>query len=154
MSVYLDASVLMPTLVQEPATVGVKAYLVSIGHELLVSDFAAAEVASALSRLVRMGLLDGADAAARLGDFEIWRAATASPVDIHAADARLAYALVRRFDLRLRAPDALHLAIARRLDANLVTLDRRLADAAAALGVAVTVPATDTPRDAPERMGA
>ena len=44
---------------------------------------------------------------------------------------------VRRFDLALRAPDALHLAIARRLDATLVTLDRRLAAAAGELGIAV-----------------
>jgi predicted nucleic acid-binding protein len=59
---------------------------------------------------------------------------------VHAADARLAYAYVRRFDLRLRAPDALHLAIARRLDAALVTLDRRMAAAAKEFGVAVEVP--------------
>ena len=47
------------------------------------------------------------------------------------------YIYVRRFDLALRAPDALHLAIARRLDATLVTLDRRLAAAAGELGIAV-----------------
>jgi predicted nucleic acid-binding protein len=56
---------------------------------------------------------------------------------MHAADARLVYVYVRRFDLGLRAPDALHLAITRRLDATLVTLDRRLAAAANQLGVAV-----------------
>jgi predicted nucleic acid-binding protein len=50
---------------------------------------------------------------------------------------RLAYAYVRRFDLILRAPDALHIAIARRLDVALVTLDRRLANAAQALGITV-----------------
>ena len=46
----------------------------------------------------------------------------------------------RRFDLRLRAPDALHLVIARRLDATLVTLDRRLATAARDMGIAVEMP--------------
>jgi uncharacterized protein len=107
---------------------------------LLISDFAAAEVASALSRLTWMGLLDRTDAAARLGDFEVWRAAASSPVDVHAPDVRLAYAYVRRFDLMLRAPDALHIAIARRLDLTLVTLDRRLANAAEALGIAVEMP--------------
>lgn len=143
MSVYLDASVLTSILVQEPATSAVRAYLIGSGQELLVSDFAAAEVASALSRLVRMRLLDVADASGRLGDFEIWRAAAASPVDLHAADARLAYAYVRRFDLMLRAPDALHLAIARRLDIALVTLDRRLANAAGELGIPVEGPLAD-----------
>jgi len=140
LSVYLDASVLLPVLVQEPATAAVEAYLTRSGPELLISDFAAAEVASALSRLVRMRLLDAEDATARLGDFEIWRAATTSTIDIQPADARLAYAFVRRFDLRLRAPDALHIAIARRLDIALVTLDRRLADAAAELGVPAECP--------------
>ena len=140
MSAYLDASVLMPTLVQEPGTAVIKAYLVGTRQELLISDFAAAEVASGLSRLARMNVLDAADASARLGDFEIWRAATSSSVDIHAADVRLAYAFVRRFDLMLRAPDALHLAIARRLDVTLITLDRRLVKAAGELGITVTTP--------------
>ena len=63
--------------------------------------------------------------------------------EIHAADVRLADAYVRRFDLGLRTPDALHLAIARRLDATLVTLDPRLAIAARELGVAVEEPATN-----------
>lgn len=147
MSAYLDASVLTPTLVQEPATDAVKAYLVGVGQELLISDFAAAEVASALSRLVRVGLLAAADAVARLEDFEVWRAGTSSPVDVHASDVRLAYAYVRRFDLMLRAPDALHMAIARRIDATLVTLDRRLSNAARELGIAVTVPTPDNARD-------
>jgi predicted nucleic acid-binding protein len=62
------------------------------------------------------------------------------PVDIGATDARLAYIYARRFDLGLRAPDALHLAIARRLDATLVTLDRRLVAAAREVGIAVEVP--------------
>jgi hypothetical protein len=72
----------------------------------------------------------------RLNDFEVWRAAATSPVEFHASDARLAYTYVRRFDLALRTPDALHIAIARRLDTTLVTSDRRMARAAAELGVA------------------
>jgi hypothetical protein len=54
----------------------------------------------------------------------------------------LAGVFVRRFDLALRVPDALHLAIARRLDVALVTLDRRLATAAGELGVAAEMPKT------------
>jgi predicted nucleic acid-binding protein len=90
-----------------------------------------------LSRLLRTGLLTAAAASARLADFEAWRAATSSPVEVHAADVRLAYAYIRRFDLMLRAPDALHLAITRRIDATLATFDRRLARAAGELGVAI-----------------
>jgi uncharacterized protein len=140
LSAYLDASVLLPRLIEEPASAAVHEFLSADEQGLLISDFAAAEVASALSRLVRMKLLDTADAAERLSDFEIWRAATASPADMHSSDGRLAYVFVRRFDLMLRTPDAVHLAVARRLDATLVTLDRRLASAARELGIPVVIP--------------
>src|SRR5690348_10087639 len=111
MSIYLDASFLFPTLVQEATSDAVKTYLLT-RQGLLISDFAAVEVASGLSRLVRMGLFVAAEATARLTDFAAWRAATSSPAEVHAADVRLAYAYVCRFDLMLRAPDAVHLAIA------------------------------------------
>ena len=130
-------SVLLPTLIAEGTTEAVYDRLGTDGRELLISDFAAAKVASALSRLVRMALLTDADASARLADFDAWRTAMALPVDIGPSDARLAYIYVRRFDLRLGAPDALHLAIAHRLGATLVTLDRRMATAARELGVGV-----------------
>jgi hypothetical protein len=139
LSSYLDASVLLPTLIAEPTTEAVYDWL-GADQELLIGDFAAAEVAAALSRLLRMGLLTDADASARLADFDAWRAAMSTPVDIAASDARLAYIYTRRFDLGLRAPDALHLAIARRLDATLVTLDLRLATAARELGIPVEDP--------------
>jgi uncharacterized protein len=140
LSAYLDTSVLLPTLIVEPATQAVYDCLGAYEQELLISDFAAAEVASALSRLIRMAMLTDADASARLADFDAWRAAMSMPVDIGPSDARLAYIYVRRFDLGLRAADALHLAIARRLDATLITLDRRLATAAREMGIAVYVP--------------
>jgi hypothetical protein len=74
-----------------------------------------------------------------LSDFDVWRATTRQ-AEMHAADVRLAGAFVRKFDLALRVPDALHLAIARRLDSTLVTLDRRLATAGREIGIAVEVP--------------
>jgi predicted nucleic acid-binding protein len=70
LSAYLDTSVLLPTLIAEPSTESVYDYLGAINQELLISDFAAAEVASALSRLIRMTLLTDADASARLADFD------------------------------------------------------------------------------------
>lgn len=136
MTCYLDPSVL-PTLVKEPASAAVDAFMSAVTQELLVSDFAAAEVASALSRLIRIGRLQAGEAMACLADFDIWRAAMTTVAEIHAADVRLAGVYVRRFDLALRAPDALHLAIARRLGVALVTLDRRMAAAAVELGVVV-----------------
>ena len=140
MSWYLDASVMIPILVKEPASAAVDAFMSSVQQEPWVSDFAAAEVASALSRLVRTGRLEASVGAASLSDFDVWRAAMTRPAEMYAADIRLAGVFVRRFDLALRVPDALHLAIARRLDVALVTLDRRLATAAGELGVAAEMP--------------
>jgi predicted nucleic acid-binding protein len=76
-----------------------------------------------------------------------------SPIDIASSDARLAYIYARRFNLGLRAPDALHLAMARRLDATFVTLDRRLATAARELGVAVEHPHRHGPEERSSRPG-
>src|SRR6516164_5005277 len=116
---YLDASVLIAVLAEEPASAAVRRFLRAHREDRLISDFAAAEVASAISRLLRMRLLTEEEGSARLADFDAWRAAASSAADMHAADARLAYVYVRR------------------LDATLVTLDRRLVIAANQLGVAV-----------------
>lgn len=140
MSAYLDASVLLPTIIEEPASAAVDRFCVEWPDTLVVSDFAAAEVASGLSRLVRTRQLEPEDARARLTDFDAWRTGATVGFDLVASDARLADIYVRRFDLMLRAPDALHTAICRRLGLTLVTLDRRLATAARELGLEVRIP--------------
>lgn len=140
MTAYLDASVLLPTLVNEKASEAVDKLLLATSDDLPISDFARAEVASAMSRLVRTNLLNTTDAMTRLAAFDIWRATMTSTPAMAASDARLAGVFVRRFDLMLRAPDALHVAICRRLDLTLVTLDRRLANTARALDLRVQIP--------------
>jgi len=134
---YLDASAILSTLIDEPRSVAVDGFIAAVSEPLVISEFAAAEVASALSRLVRTRIIDPEDAAARLSDFDAWRATAATELDFQASDMRLAQVYVRRFDLRLRAPDALHAAACRRAGHSLVTLDRRLAFAAEALGLGV-----------------
>ena len=134
MTAYLDASVLLPTLIEEPGSPVVDRFIEGYAEDLVISEFAVAEVASALSRLVRTDRLDLDDARARLADFDAWRAAAAD-IDLQASDVRLANIFVRRFDLMLRAPDALHAAVCRRTDYLLVTMDRRLNLAAMELGV-------------------
>lgn len=137
MSAYLDASVILPTLVEEAASGIVDDFIAAVDEPLIISEFAAAEVASALSRLVRTGLLQPDDAAARLADFDAWRTVATQDMDVQPVDIRLAHIFVRRFELGLRAPDALHTAMCRRAGHRLVTLDRRLAAAAETLGVAM-----------------
>ncbi len=142
MTAYLDASFILPLLVDEKSSEVVDAFLNGSPDDMSVSDFASAEVSSAVSRLVRMGIVDAAAGDAILTDFDIWRATMTTTPPMAATDARLAEVFVRRFEMMLRAPDALHVAMCRRLDLTLVTLDRRLANAARALGLRVEVPGT------------
>jgi predicted nucleic acid-binding protein len=137
-SLYLDASAILPFLIVEPSSEAVLRFLVEADAPLAVSEFAAAEVASALSRLTRVGAMDRDVAERHIVDFDTWRAAFTGDAAIEAADVRLANVFVRRFEFGLRAPDALHAAVCRRADHTLVTLDRSLASAAEALGVRVS----------------
>jgi predicted nucleic acid-binding protein len=110
---YLDASVLLASLLAEPTSAAVFDVIDASPEPILVSEFAAAETASSLSRLVRMKTLTADDAMIRLGDFDVWRARMTDAIEMTDADVRLAV---------------------------LVTLDRRLATAARALGLSVVQP--------------
>jgi predicted nucleic acid-binding protein len=134
---YLDASVLValhtPDRFQERAT----GLIDRLRPELLLSDFGAAEFSSAVARMVRTGLLKEPDARVCFDDFDLWSARDVVAAAVESADIRAADGFVRRMDTALRAPDAIHLAVARRLDASLATFDRQLAVAGKLLGVTV-----------------
>jgi predicted nucleic acid-binding protein len=138
---YFDASAVVAVLLDEPARHRVNAHLAAADSAPLVSDFAVAEVSSAISRLLRMKLKTAAEGEMLIGSLDQWVGETGGAVSLDALDAREATLLVRRFDLNLRAPDALHLAICRRLQARLVTLDNTLTAAARALDVPCINPA-------------
>ena len=76
-------------------------------------------------------------AAIALDDFAHWRFDTTSEAVIETSVIRLAHLFVRRFDTQLRTPDALHLALARRLGATLATFDVGAARAAQLLDIEV-----------------
>ena len=137
---YLDASALLPRLVREPSSVAMDHFLDKWRDGLIVGEFAAAEVSSAISRLVRTRILDSEAAQECLADFDSWRHDAATGLEVDGADVRLADRFVRRFHLMLRAPDALHVATCFRHGLTLVTLDRRLAAAAQSLGVTARMP--------------
>ena len=139
MSVYFDASVLVPLQVQEASTKIVRRYAVEADGSIFVSSLAAGEFASALSRLVRMNLLTDGDANNRFSLFDMWLSSTTS-VLIDNADIARATALVRRFELKLLMPDAIHIALCVRHQLVMVTLDKLLAEAAGVLWVEVVVP--------------
>jgi uncharacterized protein len=137
---YLDASVLVPLVVAEASSAAVRAWISSSIGRLILSEFAAAEASSGISKLVRMKRLSADEASAALNDFDAWRFAVTETIELGDSDFRAAHLLVRRFETKLRAPDALHLAVARRLDATLITRDQTLLDAAKMVGVPASAP--------------
>jgi len=142
---YLDASILVSILLEEPSSVQVIETLARREDAaLLVSDLAAAEVSSAVSLRVRRGEDTPVSGQARLRSFDRWSDDLTRPVEVLPEDIRSADGIVRLFDLGLRVPDATHAAVARRLGASLFTLDRQLARAAVALDIPLMQPVSDT----------
>lgn len=137
---YLDASALVSLVFAEGRLGTFVDLMFRQKARLLMSDFGRAEFASAVSMRVRQGTLAPSEAAELLAWFDDWQPTAIRLVPVRRGDVREATRLVERFELKLRAPDALHVAVARRLDASLVTFDLRQAAAATALGLVVVGP--------------
>lgn len=103
----------------------------------IVSDFCRTEFASAIAISFRDRRLTEATARAAFQRLDLWVDWLAEVVATHADDIRLAEQFIRRLDLTLRTQDAIHIAMALRLQVPLATFDRRMADAARSLGSAV-----------------
>jgi len=139
-SLYLDASVLVTLLVIDPSTARAEAFLSAHPEIVVVSDFGVAEFSSAVRRRVRSRDLTPEDAQLAFFNLDTWVARSAYREEVTAADLDAANRILRRLDVHLRTPDAIHVAIAQRLGATLVTFDRSMAVGARALGMAVATP--------------
>jgi hypothetical protein len=135
--VYLDASALVKLLVPEPESAALNEALVG-AEDVIISDLALTEMASALGRRIREHRVAPRDARRIQGEAEklaraCHRVELTPPV--HRRAERL---LLSSRELPLRALDALHLATALTTDAaTLVTYDPRLRAAAVAQGLFV-----------------
>ena len=137
MKLYLDTSVLVALLTKDPQTPRAFRYLNDTTPNLIVSDYTAAEFASAVARRVRIGELTVDAARAAFATFDDFLPEAVQHVETSSADIRNAERFLRRLDLVLRAPDAIHIAIAQRIDAPLVTFDEKMANSARMLKVEV-----------------
>lgn len=137
MKLYLDTSILVAMLTRDPFTERTYRYLKAETPALIVSDYAAAEFASAVARRVRMRELT--EDAARLAfvTFDGLAPGTVERIETSATDIKVAEGFLRRLDLPLRAPDAVNIAITKRAGASLMTFDDKMTIAAKILGVAV-----------------
>ncbi len=135
LSIYLDASVLVALLLEDPFSARAEDLLRQEAKMPVVSDFAAAEFASAAARRVRTGELKADAAREAFADLDGWISGTAQRFETTSADVSMAAGFVRRLDLNLRTPDALHIALTLRSGSSLATFDDRLLASAQALGV-------------------
>ncbi len=136
--IYWDTSALVPYYLPEPLSDRVQALLRE--SEPAISWLVELEFFSMLSRRVRTGELDRRHA-------ERVKSLFLSHVEdglylllpLKATHFRMARDWNGQFDLSLRAPDALHIAVVFKQGLPLITADKVLARSAEALGVEVTL---------------
>ena len=124
MRFVVDASVAVKLLVDEPDSDAARE-LAASGQELHAPRLMASEVANALWRKARLGQIERADAGAAL--------ALLSDMPVRWNDDETVSADAVRLALALDHPvyDCMYLALAHRIDATVVTADRRFVTAAA-----------------------
>lgn len=111
--------------------------LMEVEGPIQVSDFTEVEYMSAVARLHWMNRVDDAAARTIQARYHQWVDAFTRKVRMSGDDLAVATKWLERLDLNLRGPDALHIAIAARLEARLVTLDHGMLAAARALRLQV-----------------
>ncbi len=136
MNRYLDTNGVIALLTADPLTARVTALLRQDADPLIVSDFTAAEFSAVVGRKARTGAIIKQHALDALAALDQWLLRVLR-VELEAGDVSRADAVLRRLDLPLMAPEAIHIAIAQRVGARLVTFDQRMAAAARSLGLAV-----------------
>ena len=136
--IYVDTSVLVPAFIREPKSDAVLAWLENSGERLIISEWSITEFSSAAAIKVRTGEIAPAlakQAQTRFLDFAEKHCSIAVP---QRAEFRRAAELSGDASLKLRAGDALHLAIAEASNAEgILCLDEAMAAGAKAIGLNV-----------------
>lgn len=140
MILYLDTSVVVSALSNEPASAATRTWLDRRQDTLAISEWVAAEFSSAISLKLRTRQINLDDRALALVAFARFRTDTLTILPISVEVFRAAAHMASQHELALRAADALHVAACQVHGAGLATLDRRLAAAARALGVETETP--------------
>ncbi|OGA71026.1 MAG: hypothetical protein A3G83_11225 [Betaproteobacteria bacterium RIFCSPLOWO2_12_FULL_68_20] len=136
--IYVDTSALVPVFIREPKSEAVIAWIESSGERLAISEWSLVEFASAAAIKVRTGQSAAnlvKQATARVHEFAQKHCTIAVP---GREEFRRAAALAGDDALKLRAGDALHLAIAASLSAQgILCLDEAVIESAKSLGLGV-----------------
>jgi predicted nucleic acid-binding protein len=136
--IYIDTSALVPVFIREPKSDAVIAWLESSDDRLAISEWSLVEFASAAAIKVRTGQTAAnvaKQAMARVHEFAQKHCTVAVP---GREEFRRAAELAADEALKLRAGDALHLAIAVSLSAQgIFCLDDAMIESAKSLGMNV-----------------
>lgn len=136
--IYADTSALVPMFIREPKSNAVLAWLEASGERLVVSEWGMTEFASAAAIKVRTGEIAAEiakQARTRFLEFAQEHCAIVVP---QRAEFRRAADLAGEHDLKLRAGDALHLAIAEAGNVTgILCLDETMLDGAKSIGLSV-----------------
>ena len=136
--IYVDTSALVPVFIREPKSEAVMAWLESSGERLAISEWSLVEFASAAAIKVRTGRVAASlvkQATTRVREFAQKHCTVAVP---GREEFRRAAELAADGTLKLRAGDALHLAIAASLSAQgILCLDDAMIESARSLGMNV-----------------
>lgn len=129
---YCDVSFLAPLFLEERTSQKIEAFIArQAAGDLCISHWTRTEFASLLAREVRMGALSESHAHAALTEFDLLAKESFEMLSPRASDFDLATSFIRRFETKLRAGDALHLAIVANHQAKeLYTLDEGMLAAA------------------------
>ena len=137
---YFDTSFLVPLILPEETSDPIARFFADLaGENLAVSHWTRVEFSSLLAREVRMGGLSADAAREADARFETVVEESFAVLLPNGEDFCLAKEYLGRFETRLRAGDALHLAIARNRRAEAIySLDKVLLEAGKILGVPVS----------------
>lgn len=136
--VYVDTSALVPLFIREPSTDAVIDWLETSGERIAISEWTLVEFASAAAIKLRTGQATAKlakQSTARMREFSEEHCTIAVP---GRENFRRAAELAGDNALKLRAGDALHLAIAESLNTQVILcLDHAMIESAKLLGMAV-----------------
>ncbi|MFM9816816.1 UNVERIFIED_CONTAM: type II toxin-antitoxin system VapC family toxin [Spiribacter pallidus] len=133
---YLDTSVLMAALTNEPRTADVQSWLMDQPTGgLAISDWVVTEFSGAMSIKLRSGVLEANHRADALAMFQSLCETSLMVLPIERAEFRTAAQLANQYETGLRSGDALHLAVVSNHGMRIQSLDRGLVAAAQRLGV-------------------
>jgi hypothetical protein len=134
---YVDTSVLIAYLTPEAGSGVAEKFMMSSGDRLAISTWTEVELLSALGLKLRRKELNRAQAQEVVDSYSKLVAPQLHRLAVDEADHRQVLSLMYGWRTGLRGGDGLHLAIASAHGAIVYTLDRGMASAGLALGIAV-----------------